>query len=485
MKKLVVVNDPRQWKFNIPDLETVSSKDYLTDPGFADLKNVRVFNLCREYRYQTKGYYVSLMAEARGHKPVPDVKQLLDLRSRSLVKVVSSDLEEDIQSNLRGLKSKEFVLSVYFGKNVARKYQSLAADLHRLFPVPFFRARFTRDRKWSLQSIKIISMDEIPESHLPDVRTFAKEYFGKKRYHGPRANRFKHDLAILVHPEDTAPPSNKQAIARFVDAAENQGIRAEVVESDAYSRLSAFDALFIRENTHANNETYRFARKAQSEGLALIDYPENILKCNNKVYVTELLEVNNVPTPKTIIVHHGNKRKVLKEINLPCVLKMPDSTFSMGVFKAETEKSFHEHVDRMLEESDLIIAQEYVFTAFDWRIGILDGVALYACKYFMASGHWQIYNWESNLKKEQEGDFQTLPVEEAPGPVVAMALKSAALVNQKGLFGVDLKEIDGRPSIIEVNDNPNLDYGVEDLVLKDRLYEAVIGALKKRIEEKS
>lgn len=485
MEKIIVVNDPKRWKLNVPDVETVSSREYLTHPRFATARNLRVFNLCRDYRYQTKGYYVSLMAEARGHKPMPDMKQILDLRFPSLVRLASADLEELIQKSLRRLKSKEFVLSVYFGCNVAARYQEIARELHRLFPVPFFRARFTRNKKWILQGIRLVSMNEIPKSHLPDVRTFAKAYFGRKRYVGPRISRLNYDLAILVSRNDPAPPSNRQALNRFADAAERTGIRAEIIESEDYNRVSAFDALFIRENTHANNETYRFARRAQSEGIALIDYPENILKCNNKVYVTELLELNKVSTPRTIIVHSRNRNRVLERINLPCVLKMPDSTFSMGVFKVETDQDFHKNVGRMLELSDLIIAQEYVYTDFDWRIGILDGTPLFACKYFMARGHWQIFNWETNLKKDREGGFECLPVEEAPAGVISMAVRAAGLVNPKGLFGVDLKVIEGRPTVIEVNDNPNIDYGVEDLVLKDSLYDAVIAGLKKRIEEKS
>ncbi|MGJ3241883.1 MAG: RimK-like ATPgrasp N-terminal domain-containing protein [Opitutales bacterium] len=36
------------------------------------------------HRYQTVGYYVSLLAEARGHRPVPDVATPQDFRSAVL-----------------------------------------------------------------------------------------------------------------------------------------------------------------------------------------------------------------------------------------------------------------------------------------------------------------------------------------------------------------------------------------------------------------
>jgi hypothetical protein len=74
------VNNPADWPFEIPNIEVVAARDYLNNPSWAERKRVRVFNLCRSYRYQTTGYYVSLLAEARGHRPMPRVATLQDLR---------------------------------------------------------------------------------------------------------------------------------------------------------------------------------------------------------------------------------------------------------------------------------------------------------------------------------------------------------------------------------------------------------------------
>src|SRR5690606_11454875 len=100
------------------------------------LKNVKVFNLSQEYRYQSRGYYVSLLAEARGHKPVPDVKNLLDMKINTLVKTVSDSLDNLIQKSLSHIKSSEFTLSIYFGQNVAKQYKTLANEIHRYFQAP-------------------------------------------------------------------------------------------------------------------------------------------------------------------------------------------------------------------------------------------------------------------------------------------------------------------------------------------------------------
>ncbi|MEZ4700503.1 MAG: RimK family protein [Rhodothermales bacterium] len=485
MKKLVVVHYPKLWTLDVPGVEVVSAKQYLTNPEFATLKNVRVFNLCRSYSYQSRGYYVSLLAEARGHKVIPSVKTIQDLKNPSVVRVESDELDDLIQRSLRRIKAEEFVLSIYFGKNVARQYDRLSIELYKLFQAPLLRARFSwhkGTKKWMLQSIRAIDRSEIPDNHFEFVQQMARQYFAKKRYDRAKANDFLYDLAILVNPKEQSPPSNPKAIQKFVDAAEKLGFSVELISRDDYSRLGEFDALFIRETTAVNHHTYRFASRATSEGMAVIDNPNAILRCANKVYLAEVLHLAKIQTPKTVIVHSDNLDTLEKELGLPCVLKLPDSSFSVGVKKVESPEQLQTVVDSMLDESELIIAQAYLPTPFDWRIGVLDGKPLYACQYFMAKGHWQIYNWQGQ-KEDVMGDFATIPVEQAPPAIVEAALKATSLIGD-GLFGVDLKEIDGKPYLIEVNDNPNIDAGVEDLVLKDDLYLRIIQALKTRIEVK-
>ncbi|MBK9418661.1 MAG: RimK family protein [Flavobacteriales bacterium] len=489
MKKIIVVREPKEWNLGVKGFEVVSSKDYLTHPRFAAMRNVRVFNLARSYSYQSRGYYVSLLAEARGQKVIPSAKTILDLKSPSIVKVLSRDLEEVIQTSLahKQLDKHEFIFSIYFGRNVNRKYDRLAHELYKVFQSPLLRARFVKTEagKWELRSIRPIPYNDIPEEHLNYVKRYAAEYFAKKRYDGAREDRSQYDLAILVNPEDKASPSNKRAIVKFRQAAEHLGFAVDIIGPDDIDRIAEYDALFIRENTHVNDHTYRMARKAQSEGLAVMDAPDAILKCNNKVYLAERMEAAEVPGPRTMIVHSENRDQVARQFGLPVVLKLPDSTFSRGVVKAKTPEELEERLDEILKESDLAIAQEYMPSDFDWRIGVLDGKPLYACKYFMARGHWQIYNWGSDTKKGQEGDFATLPVAEAPAFIVEAALKAVhAIVGEHGLFGVDVKEFEGKPYVIEVNECPNIDHGVEDVALGDELYRAIIGSLKRSIEHK-
>jgi glutathione synthase/RimK-type ligase-like ATP-grasp enzyme len=483
---LIIVNDPRDLPLHFEGSDLVTAKSYLTDSQYATLAKARVFNLCRSYRYQSAGYYVSLLAAARGHKPVPSINTIQDMKSQTIVRVASEDLEEVIQSSLAPIQSKEFVLSIYFGRNVAKRYNRLSRYLFDLFETPFLRAFFVlseKEHKWQLNNISPIAVSDIPDEHRPFVVEVAKEYFQKRRKYSRKKAAARYDLAMLCNPDETEPPSDSRALNRFEKAADSLRFSVERINREDFSRLGEFDALFIRETTSVHHHTYRFARKAEAEGLVVIDDPDSILKCTNKVFLAELLERNRVLTPKTVIVHRDNARQLKNILGFPIILKKPDSSFSQGVIKVDSEQDLKAAAAKMLDRSELIIAQEFLNTPFDWRVGIFDRQPLFVCKYFMAKKHWQIIKRDVNGIKTEDGDSETIPVEHAPSGLIKTALRAANLIGD-GFYGVDIKQDGKKYYIIEVNDNPSVDSGVEDAVLKDELYLRIMRVILRRIEQR-
>jgi glutathione synthase/RimK-type ligase-like ATP-grasp enzyme len=147
----------------------------------------------------------------------------------------------------------------------------------------------------------------------------------------------------------------------------------------------------------------------------------------------------------------------------------------------ETSEELPAKVNALLDKSELIVAQEYLPTPFDWRVGILDRRPLFVAKYHMVPGHWQIIRHGDDRHDFEEGKTEALSVGEAPDRIVKMALRAAKLVGD-GFYGVDIKQVGKRLYVIEINDNPNVDAGNEDTVLKDALYREVMGVFLKRIE---
>jgi glutathione synthase/RimK-type ligase-like ATP-grasp enzyme len=479
LKALVLVNRRSDWPIRVPGVEVVSGRTYLTDPSYSRLRDVRVFNLCRSYRYQEVGYYASLLAAARGQRPIPAVSTILDMKSASILRIVSDDLDDLIQHLLAPIKGERFVLSIYFGRNLAKKYDRLCAKLYNHFPAPCLQALFVKGSKWRLLSITPIAGKDIPENHWDFVLHRASDYFRRGHFRVPRRVQPRYDLAILSDPSDDTPPSDARALKRFVKAAQELDMSAELINKDDYGDIATFDGLFIRATTAVNHFTYRFAQRAEAEGLAVIDDPMSILKCANKVFLHELLQRHELPMPRTAVLHRDNVEEILATIGLPAILKQPDSAFSKGVTKVTTEEEFRRTTGELLEQSDLIIAQSFVPTDFDWRVGILDRQPLYACRYYMAQGHWQII--QRSLGHTRYGRVETMLVEEAPRRVVRTALRAANLVGD-GLYGVDLKQVGRSIYVIEINDNPSIEAGDEDRELGAELYRRVMRSFVRRIE---
>jgi glutathione synthase/RimK-type ligase-like ATP-grasp enzyme len=483
MNAILVVNHERDWPGEVRGVSVVSARRYLTDPAYSENHHrVRVFNLCRTDCYQGRGYYVSLLAEARGHRPMPEAKTIGDLQADQLGNLMSGGFKEQVQRALVSFAEDTVVLEAYFGRDPLRMNDSLSQQLFAVLRAPLVRASFARrNGEWQLSEARLLSASDIAPEHRLFVVKAATEFIARSRARMRGATQSSPSLAILYNQDEPNPPSNPQALERFCSVSQQLGMRTDFLRRTDIDRVSEFDALFIRDTTSVSNYTYQFARRAAAEGLVVVDDPESILKCTNKVYLNELLGRHRVPTPKTLMVHRDNVDQIVPLLGLPCVLKQPDSAFSLGVSKIHSREELYDCIDELFAKSDLLIAQEWLPTAFDWRVGVYDRRPLYVCKYFMAPGHWQVIKREAG--REFEGLTKAMAVGEAPEIVVKTAVRAANLIGD-GFYGVDLKESNDHCYVMEVNDNPNVDAGNEDGVLENALYRELMGVFLRRIQER-
>ncbi|MCX7072868.1 MAG: RimK family protein [Gammaproteobacteria bacterium] len=481
MSGLVVVDQLADWPVEIPGVEVVTAWKYLTHDEFTRIRGARVYNLCRTFSYQTTGYYVSLLAGARGHRILPDITTVQDLKLAESPSVLNDEIEELMQKSLARLGSSEYVLNVYFGDSPFVRHEKLARALFNLFPAPLLQAKFVwRGDEWRVDTLGPIALGEVPASHHEFLYQTARDYFTRRRAPPKRRDSTRYDLAILVNEDEKEPPSNARALKAFEKAAEDLGFSVDFLDKGDYGHVAEYDALFIRETTAVNHHTYRFARRAAREGLVVVDHPESILRAANKVFLAQLMERHRIPQPKTLLVHRANLDEVVRQLGFPMVLKQPDSQFSKGVIKVDNAAAFKRETREFLERSDLIVAQAFEPTEYDWRVGVLDGQPLYACRYFMAKAHWQVVKRDAKGAKS-EGDHETLAVEHVPKAVLNVAVQAARAVGD-GLYGVDLKQFGNVVKVIEVNDNPNIDWGVEDLVLKEAIYRRIMAYFVKKLD---
>lgn len=485
MTWLILVDRPADLANADTPHKVMTVRDYLTRPRLFGEVKPTVINLARSYSYQGAGYYSSLLAEARGHRVMPSVETMIELSKKSLYRIALPELEDRLNKVVKALDEPptgDFRLLVCFGRVDDARFEAFGRHLFDWYRAPILEVKVEHGEWRSINKIRTIAIPELS----PVERRFlvdALDRYTQRAWKPPKKARTaaRYSLAILFDPKAALPPSMPYSLRHLAKVAARMGVEVEPIEKTDLDRLAEFDALFIRETTAIDNHTYRFARRAVQEGMPVIDDPVSMIRCTNKVYLAELLSANGVPTPKTVIVDNLKQADSLAaELGWPVVLKIPDGSFSRGVFKLDTPKELKERLEALLEESDLVLAQEFVPTSFDWRIGVLDGEPLFACQYMMAKQHWQVIHHHAN-KAPDQGKYKAFALDEVAPAVVETAVKAARLIGN-GLYGVDLKETERGVFVIEINDNPNLDRNCEDLVEKDAMWEKLIAWFVKRLD---
>jgi len=287
-------------------------------------------------------------------------------------------------------------------------------------------------------------------------------------------------LACFVEKYNFSDPREEAALENFKSAAEKKGNEFHFLFREDISDVPKYDAVFIRATTDPLNAAYIVSKMAWELGLRVIDDPESITVCGNKIHQYALFEKYNVPCIQTMFLyrdelHHKKISEVFEELGKPVVIKAPYTSFSRYVEKAACETSFRDVAKRFFKKSDVLAIQKFTPTAFDWRVGVLDNDVLYVCKYLIPRGKWKHGAKLRGKPTVIWGRTVTLRKQEMPPELRKVALKACSVIG-KGLYGVDIKEVDGEYVVVEVNDNPSIYAGYEDSEDKD-IYKRIIDYL--------
>ncbi|MGQ0815706.1 MAG: glutamate-cysteine ligase family protein [Gemmatimonadota bacterium] len=517
---IVVVTDPDDVA-GLARHTVLSADQYLESNGngIANQRAALVINLCRSSRYGSKGYYVSLLADARGQQVLPSVETTAGLaepytRFRALQEagvptidaaemVVRTRCMEENDAAVQTLEHEhgrfpvplvrdevgrcmpasheQFVETlIYLGSCAAPRFQHAARAVYSEWPAPLLRMQVVHeDGQWKVAQVAAASPAELSSAEraeliraLSDDRRLARRTIGQ--HETVRAS-----LAVLVDGADSFSPSSVETIDRLARVAARMNVHIATMTLNDLRRLSEYDALFVRAHTGVTQPAFQFALRAEALGMPVVDATSSTIRCTNKVYLEELLRRAGIASPETQIIAKSTNWTQVAGLGMPFVLKLPDGDFSAAVHKIHSEAEFKSCAADMFRRSPLLIAQEWLPTDFDWRIGVLGGQLLFAAKYYMARGHWQIRTVEKGT--ERYGRVEAVAREQAPRDVVDIALHVAELVGD-GFYGVDVKLGPNGPVVIEVNDNPNLDAGYEDAADGDLIYEDIVRYFLDRIE---
>ena len=283
-------------------------------------------------------------------------------------------------------------------------------------------------------------------------------------------------LGIFVERYTISSSDEMNALLRLSQVARKLGHRVDFLFRPDMYKIPEYDAIYIRALTDPLNSAYVAARTAELHGVRVIDDSNSIMICCDKVNMYGHLIKEKVPIPDTQIVIRKDMNKNLaqrlfEELGNPLVLKAPNSSFSKYVEKASTVEDFLQIGQRFFRRADRIVVQRFVQSSFDWRVGVLNKEPLYVCKYVIPKKRWKILTHTED-GKTVFGSIKSIPIAEAPKELIECAVKGANAIGN-GLYGVDLKQYNDGFVVIEVNDNPTINYGEEDHANSD-LYERLI-----------
>jgi glutathione synthase/RimK-type ligase-like ATP-grasp enzyme len=287
-------------------------------------------------------------------------------------------------------------------------------------------------------------------------------------------------IACFVEKYNFSDHREESALQNFKLAAKEAGQEFHFLFREDISEIPKYNAVFIRATTDPLYTSYIVSKTAWELGLKVIDDPESIKICGNKIHQYGLFEKYNVPHIPTIFLnkdefHHKKITDIFDTLGKPVVIKAPYTSFSRYVEKAACETSFRDVAKRYFKKSDVLAVQKFVPTAFDWRIGVLNDEVLYVCKYMIPKGRWKHGAKLRGKPTVIWGRTVSMKKQNAAFRLRETALKACRVVG-KGLYGVDIKEVDGEYVVVEVNDNPSIYAGYEDLRDKD-LYAKIIAYL--------
>lgn len=483
-------------------------------------EDIAIVNLCRSYQYLSRGYYVSLLADARHQRIYPTLRMIEEITNpyayftalrgagvdtiefrvvrgrRVLPKLIlpasprEAGKESDAPLVNRGGAEEparyepapgDFrEATAIFGRTRDPRFRKHCSAIYKVYPFPLLRVRLYREEdRWKAGQIFPLSLGNLGND---DIALLRETLSARKLTDvAPQPDVPPNRIAVLMDEDEPFAPSDENTLERLRKVGERRGVLYEEIGKDDLPVLPEYDALFIRTVTGMDHYSFMFAQRAKSLGIPVIDDPQSTVRCSNKVYLHELFRKAGLPTPRTVTISRKSPLADAEALGYPLILKQPDGTFSAAVKKVDNRGELQAVSKAMFKRSPLLTVQEFRPTDFDWRVGVLDNEILYVCKYYMVKGHWQIVG-KSVDGRTRYGDTEAVPADQAPELVKSLALSAAALIGD-GLYGVDVKETDAGPVIIEINDNPDIWVENEDAVEGDRLYDRITSYFLRRIQE--
>ena len=183
MTKYIIITDKLESIKPQASYEIVTPADFINNNLDKRPKTHRyrpkVINLCNNFDYLSKGYYVSLLAEARGLSCVPHISDIVTLNWKRNYEFAVPELNTLLKKHfsLPGEEPLARTYTTYFGRHEDTKLEPITRRLFDLFrfPVLTFDIKYS-EKGWTIEKVESGAINNMAPQRL-DVFYAALEKF--------------------------------------------------------------------------------------------------------------------------------------------------------------------------------------------------------------------------------------------------------------------------------------------------------------------
>lgn len=253
----------------------ITNRDYLAHPALFGSQRPKIINLSGSFAYQSRGYYASLLAGARGHRVIPSVETMIDLTEKRLYENALPELEQELnkaRTKLAGAYPSR--IAIFFGAGPDGAWYRFARLLFDWFRAPALEVTIKDNGQWaSIVRIGFLPLARMKTDEKQRFINAMAAYTSREWRDTKIRTPARWSFATLVDAKEQLAPSSIASLKHWSRVAARMGVEVEPIGKRDLARLANYDALFIRETTAISNHTYRFARRAEQEGMPVIDDP--------------------------------------------------------------------------------------------------------------------------------------------------------------------------------------------------------------------
>ncbi|KAB2875332.1 MAG: RimK family alpha-L-glutamate ligase, partial [Bauldia sp.] len=214
---VILVDSPKDFPNADTPHKVITTRDYLARSSLFQGTRPKIVNLARSFAYQSRGYYCSLLAEARGHRIIPSTETMIDLGARQLYAQALPELDDSLAKSLAAAADKTVPTRIlaYFGVVTDHRFDRFGRLLFDWFRCPVLEVTIDNGDRPQIRRLASVPVTRLSAAEL---RLFhealhdhtRREWRSKKDRAPPR-----YSFAVLYDPKEALPPSSRATIKHW------------------------------------------------------------------------------------------------------------------------------------------------------------------------------------------------------------------------------------------------------------------------------